>query len=107
MNRRNFIQTLVGGLTTAAAVRTFPFRVFSFPQRVWLETREFDPLEICRIVKVPPEMVFSDIELFRIANAKLFSSFPQMRHAFDRARLYSPPDQGHFTARKMMCSFDT
>ena len=36
MNRRNFLGFLVGGLATAAAVRTFPFRVFSFPKEIKL-----------------------------------------------------------------------
>jgi hypothetical protein len=31
MNRRGFLSTLIGGVTATAAVRTFPFRVFSFP----------------------------------------------------------------------------
>jgi hypothetical protein len=31
MNRRGFLQTMIGGVAAAAAVRTFPFRVFSFP----------------------------------------------------------------------------
>lgn len=31
MNRRKFISTLVGGIAASAAVRTWPFRVFSFP----------------------------------------------------------------------------
>lgn len=34
LNRRGFLQALVGGVATAAAVRTFPFRVFSFPTAV-------------------------------------------------------------------------
>jgi hypothetical protein len=34
MNRRSFLGMLVGGLATAAAVRTFPFRVFSFPSEI-------------------------------------------------------------------------
>jgi hypothetical protein len=34
MNRRNFLSALVGGVATAAAVQTFPFRVFSFPSEV-------------------------------------------------------------------------
>ena len=33
MNRRNFLSTLIGGVATAATVRTFPFRVYSFPTK--------------------------------------------------------------------------
>jgi hypothetical protein len=33
MDRRKFLSTLIGGVATAAAVRTFPFRVFSFPSK--------------------------------------------------------------------------
>lgn len=31
MNRRGFLRTLIGGVAATAAVRTFPFRVYSFP----------------------------------------------------------------------------
>ena len=31
MNRRNFFRQMIGGVAATAAVRTFPFRVFSFP----------------------------------------------------------------------------
>jgi hypothetical protein len=31
MNRRGFIGTLIGGIAASAAVRTWPFRVYSFP----------------------------------------------------------------------------
>lgn len=34
MNRRKFIGTLIGGITGAAAVRTWPFRVYSFPSEI-------------------------------------------------------------------------
>jgi len=34
MNRRKFLNSLVGGIAASAAVRTFPFRVFSFPSEV-------------------------------------------------------------------------
>lgn len=34
MERRNFLRLMVGGVSTAAAVRTFPFRVFSFPKEI-------------------------------------------------------------------------
>lgn len=32
MNRRAFIQTLVGGVCAEAAVRSWPYRIFSFPR---------------------------------------------------------------------------
>jgi hypothetical protein len=34
MNRRGFLGTLVGGVAAGAAVRTWPFRIFSFPSEV-------------------------------------------------------------------------
>ena len=34
MDRRAFIGSLVGGVATGAAVRTWPFRVYSFPSDV-------------------------------------------------------------------------
>jgi hypothetical protein len=40
MNRRNFLGSLVGGIAAGAAVRTWPFRVYSFPS----ELKIFDPV---------------------------------------------------------------
>jgi hypothetical protein len=37
MNRRNFLGMMVGGVAAAAAIRTFPFRVFSFPKEIHVE----------------------------------------------------------------------
>jgi hypothetical protein len=34
MDRRKFLTSLVGGVVAGAAVRTFPFRVFSFPKEI-------------------------------------------------------------------------
>ena len=34
MDRRGFLRMMVGGVATAAAARTFPFRVFSFPKEI-------------------------------------------------------------------------
>jgi hypothetical protein len=34
MNRRSFLGTLVGGVAASAAVRTWPFRVYSFPSEI-------------------------------------------------------------------------
>jgi hypothetical protein len=40
MDRRNFLRAMVGGVATAAAVRSFPFRVFSFPTQIELPTQK-------------------------------------------------------------------
>jgi len=34
MERRGFLKLMVGGVAAAAAVRTYPFRVFSFPKEI-------------------------------------------------------------------------
>ena len=34
MNRRGFLQTLIGGIAATAAARTWPFRVYSFPSEI-------------------------------------------------------------------------
>jgi hypothetical protein len=34
MNRRNFFGLMVGGVAASTAVRTWPFRVFSFPTEI-------------------------------------------------------------------------
>lgn len=36
MDRRSFFKSIVGGFAATAAVRTFPFRVFSFPKEIIL-----------------------------------------------------------------------
>jgi hypothetical protein len=45
MDRRKFLSTLIGGVAATAAVRTFPFRVFSFPQKI--ETGNWGKLHVC------------------------------------------------------------
>ena len=45
MERRDFIRSLVGGVIGAAAVRTFPFRVFSFPEKIKIA----EPLVLTRL----------------------------------------------------------
>ena len=41
MNRREFLSVLVGGVSVTAAVRTWPFRVFSFPSTIVIPTHRF------------------------------------------------------------------
>jgi hypothetical protein len=50
MNRRSFFRKMIGGLAASAAVRTFPFRVFSFPSEIVQPIavkfiRAFDPAQ--------------------------------------------------------------
>lgn len=33
-DRRNFLRSMIGGLAATAAVRTWPFRVYSFPNEI-------------------------------------------------------------------------
>lgn len=40
MERRGFLKALIEGVAVAAAVRTFPFRVFSFPTDIKIPTKE-------------------------------------------------------------------
>lgn len=48
MNRRGFLGTLIGGVAAGAAVRSWPFRVYSFPS----EPKIIDvTAEISRIAK--------------------------------------------------------
>ena len=42
MNRRNFLGLMIGGVAVSAA-RTFPFRVFSFPKEVKLDSWQYYP----------------------------------------------------------------
>lgn len=48
MNRRGFLKALVGGIAGAAAVRTWPFRVFSFPGEVIVVKRSFCTDDVVR-----------------------------------------------------------
>jgi hypothetical protein len=36
MNRRSFLKLSIGGISATAAVRTWPFRVYSFPSEIKL-----------------------------------------------------------------------
>jgi hypothetical protein len=44
MNRRGFLNSLIGGIAATAAVRTWPFRVYSFPNDLtWAGTDVLRP----------------------------------------------------------------
>ena len=50
MNRRSFLGTLVGGVATTAAVRTWPFRVYSFPSAPVLTDFATEPLMVKHVM---------------------------------------------------------
>lgn len=48
MDRRNFLRTMIGGVAAGAAVRTWPFRVYSFPATPVEVESEFPTREMLR-----------------------------------------------------------
>lgn len=42
MDRRKFLGSLIGGVAAGAAVRSWPFKVFSFPEKVVIPVREYN-----------------------------------------------------------------
>ena len=46
MDRRGFISTLFGGVAATAAVRTWPFRVLSFPKEIVVPNLEVPPAQL-------------------------------------------------------------
>jgi hypothetical protein len=67
MNRRKFLGTLVGGLAGAAAVRTWPFRVYSFPSLVMEPTYE---------------------EIARYGHDLMVQAHRDMQHSLERVHFY-------------------
>jgi|SRR5882724_10035421 len=76
MNRRSFFTKMIGGVAATAAVRAWPFRVFSFPSEIAIAPpatvrfiRAFDPLQNRVISR------FDVLYGFGVLNAN--SAFPQ------------------------------
>lgn len=54
MNRRGFLRSLIGGVATATAVRTWPFRIFSFPTDI--------------ATPLPPTLVQEAVDTWHVSN---------------------------------------
>jgi hypothetical protein len=77
MDRRKFLSTLIGGVVAGAAVRSFPFRVFSFPKEIatanWGHLERFPypgilttpHINLGRGCALTPEMLQQSIERMR------------------------------------------
>lgn len=90
MDRRSFLGTLVGGVATAAAVRTFPFRVFSFPMQIivskplavpgtYLSEAAINAIDLDSFSKDIPNLICSSGALYRMIKQTdvVPSSFPK------------------------------
>ena len=70
MNRRGFLGMIIGGLATAAAMRTFPFRVFSFPTEIIAPSRlsvyQITNLSLEAIADQIPDLIERDAELYKM-----------------------------------------
>jgi hypothetical protein len=76
MKRRDFISKLVGGVATAAAVRSWPFRVFSFPSQVapspdYMKLRDISLLDLEPVVR-PLYDVYGIIQSSKLDAPQLF-----------------------------------
>ena len=101
MNRRNFLSTLIGGVATAAAVRTFPFRVFSFPKEITIYPSLEMPIPIGVTVWVSPINGIGGpyrlVEELSLAEAKARYGYewkpgnPRTQRADSDHRLYCAP----------------
>lgn len=64
MDRRNFLRDLVGGLAATAVVRSFPFRVFSFPSEIVLPEVLLISLSDARRLLWEPFLVTDDEPIY-------------------------------------------
>ena len=85
MNRRNFLGLMVGGVAAAAAVRTFPFRVFSFPNepKLWIGTdygfSGCSSMRLSSLINLTLERVSDQINENLIPSDTLISQFKSGR----------------------------
>lgn len=73
MDRRSFFRMIIGGVAAAAAVRTFPFRVFSFPAEIVTPSpavQEFATIYYSReaMQTLVKNLRFSDVRPFKGKN---------------------------------------
>jgi len=82
MNRRKFLNSLVGGIAASAAVRTFPFRVFSFPSEIHVPTTlgfaPFHDYTICPPLFSVGDLINVDNELVVVTGVNFSGRFPNL-----------------------------
>src|SRR6266700_3270980 len=55
MDRRKFFGMMIGGVAAAAAVRTWPFRIYSFPSKPRIDPARIDLLDLSHWGLAVPE----------------------------------------------------
>jgi hypothetical protein len=62
MDRRSFFRTMVGGVAAAAAVRTWPFRVYSFPTDIVFPTVSplFDQISAATLAELRADLLIDN-----------------------------------------------
>ena len=74
MDRRNFLKSLIGGVVATAAVRSFPFRVFSFPSQIVVPDDVVTPCQ-CANCSTARKM-FADLRYLNINGGTLPLEMP-------------------------------
>ncbi len=83
MNRRKFLNSLVGGIAASTAVRTFPFRVFSFPSEIHIPETTLGFAPFHDYTMFPPlfsvgDLINIDNELVVVTGVNFSGRFPSM-----------------------------
>jgi hypothetical protein len=84
LDRRNFMRTMVGGLAATAAVRTWPFRVYSFP----MEVKTYTVPQLDKYLKAATESLSRDIDLDLYTNGVGITQLRKAGIEIDRQTLY-------------------
>ena len=96
MNRRSFLTSLIGGVAASAAVRTWPFRVYSFPKEIEYAsgtigaiTRSSYPGRLC----TPPKWCTVSQEELEDTMREFNNNLTRDLYLYGRAAYYVPnPD---------------
>lgn len=89
MNRRGFLRGLAGGVAATAAVRTFPFRVFSFPTEI-VKPESYATYVMGRNSTLgPAEIIYYDKEAIDRLKNFYFKEATRFRPVTMRMRFFS------------------
>ena len=83
MDRRGFMKMMVGGLAAGAAVRTWPFRVYSFPSEIVPGT--YNAITRGDGLYGVPKLTISNEELSRLMETYVRESMVALRDEIDKA----------------------